>query len=80
MAKRALVSVSDKSGIEAFASALIANGYEIISTGGTLQTLRSAGLEAIEVGDLTGFGELFGGRVKSLHPIIHGGILFRRDN
>ncbi|MDR2639185.1 MAG: bifunctional phosphoribosylaminoimidazolecarboxamide formyltransferase/IMP cyclohydrolase [Helicobacteraceae bacterium] len=80
MAKRALISVSDKSGVAAFAKALIASGYEIISTGGTLRALRSSGVEAIEVSDLTGYGELFGGRVKTLHPVIHGGVLFRRDN
>jgi phosphoribosylaminoimidazolecarboxamide formyltransferase/IMP cyclohydrolase len=80
MAKRALISVSDKSGVADFAKTLIANGYEIISSGGTLKALRSSGAAAIEVGDLTGWGELFGGRVKTLHPIVHGGILFRRDN
>ncbi|MDR3163374.1 MAG: bifunctional phosphoribosylaminoimidazolecarboxamide formyltransferase/IMP cyclohydrolase [Helicobacteraceae bacterium] len=80
MTKRALLSVSDKSGLVEFAKGLIANDFEIISSGGTLKTLLENNLRAADVGDLTGFGELFGGRVKTLHPIIHGGILFRRDN
>ncbi|MDR1912194.1 MAG: bifunctional phosphoribosylaminoimidazolecarboxamide formyltransferase/IMP cyclohydrolase [Helicobacteraceae bacterium] len=80
MAKRALISVSDKRGAATFAAVLAANGFEIISTGGTLATLRENGVKAIEAGDLTGYGELFDGRVKTLHPNIHGGILFRRDN
>jgi phosphoribosylaminoimidazolecarboxamide formyltransferase/IMP cyclohydrolase len=80
MVKKALLSVSDKSGIVEFARALIANGYELISTGGTLKTLQSNGIKVAEAGALTGWGELFDGRVKTLHPIVHGGILFRRDN
>ncbi|GHV05200.1 bifunctional purine biosynthesis protein PurH [Campylobacterota bacterium] len=78
MARRALLSVSDKRGIVEFAHELVALGFEIISTGGTLQTLKASGVAAIEVGALTGYGELFGGRVKTLHPAIHGGILYRR--
>ena len=78
MAKKALLSVSDKSGIAGFAAALTALGYEIISTGGTLKTLAQSGIKAVEAGEITGFGELFGGRVKTLHPAIHGGILYRR--
>ncbi|MDR2906320.1 MAG: bifunctional phosphoribosylaminoimidazolecarboxamide formyltransferase/IMP cyclohydrolase [Helicobacteraceae bacterium] len=80
MAKRALLSVSDKRGVVKFARELSALGYEIISTGGTLKTLADAGIKAIEAGEITGFGELFDGRVKTLHPKIHGGILFRRDH
>lgn len=80
MVKRALLSVSDKSNIVEFASALAKSGFEILSTGGTLKTLEKHGIFAIEVGNVTGYGELFGGRVKTLHPAIHGGILYRRDN
>ena len=76
---KALLSVSDKSGIVAFAKELCAFGYEILSTGGTLAALREAEISATDVGDYTGSGELFGGRVKTLHPKIHGGILFRRE-
>ncbi len=78
--KRALLSVSDKEGIVAFAKRLAAAGFEILSTGGTLKTLTQNGIYAIEVGNLTGYGELFDGRVKTLHPAIHGGILYRRGN
>ena len=78
--KKALLSVSDKAGIAEFARDLRDLGFEILSTGGTLKILNENGIEAREVGDYTGAGELFGGRVKTLHPRIHGGILFRRDN
>ena len=68
---KALLSVSDKSGIVAFAKELCAFGYEILSTGGTLAALREAEISATDVGDYTGSGELFGGRVKTVHPTIH---------
>lgn len=78
--KRALISVTDKTGIVELASALVETGVEIISTGGTASHLRENGIEVKEVGDLTGFPEILHGRVKTLHPKVHGGILFRRDN
>ena len=77
---RALVSVSDKTGLEAFASALASRGVEVLSTGGTARVLRDAGIEVTDVSDHTGFPEIMGGRVKTLHPAIHGGILARRDD
>lgn len=77
---KALLSVSDKSGIVDFASELVKLGYEILSTGGTLSALKQAGLQATEVSEYTKSPELFDGRVKTLHPKIHGGILYRRDN
>ena len=76
----ALLSVSDKTNIIFFARELIAIGYEIISTGGTLKTLQEEGIEAIEVSSYTQSQEMFGGRVKTLHPRIAGGILYRRQN
>ncbi|MDE5603619.1 MAG: bifunctional phosphoribosylaminoimidazolecarboxamide formyltransferase/IMP cyclohydrolase PurH, partial [Helicobacter sp.] len=76
----ALLSVSDKTNIVLFARELIAMGYEILSTGGTLKTLREEGIEAIEVSSYTQSEEMFGGRVKTLHPRIAGGILYRRGN
>jgi len=79
MKKRALLSVSDKSGIVEFAKRLEANGYEIISTGGTYKMLQEAGIGAIEIDEVTKFPECFEGRVKTLNPYIHGGILHRRD-
>ena len=75
---RALISVSDKSGIVELAGALSAKGVEILSTGGTAKLLREAGLDIVEVSDYTGFPEMMDGRVKTLHPKIHGGILGRR--
>ncbi|RYG73139.1 bifunctional phosphoribosylaminoimidazolecarboxamide formyltransferase/IMP cyclohydrolase [Lentibacillus lipolyticus] len=78
MKRRVLISVYDKRDIEEFASALNEMGYEIISTGGTLKRLRNAGIEAIAVEDLTGFSEMLDGRVKTLHPVVHGGILANR--
>ena len=72
---RALLSVSDKSGLEAFARRLAAAGVELVSTGGTRRALRDAGIEARSVEDVTGSPEMLGGRVKTLHPKIHGGIL-----
>ncbi|MCL4848331.1 MAG: bifunctional phosphoribosylaminoimidazolecarboxamide formyltransferase/IMP cyclohydrolase [Acidobacteria bacterium] len=76
---RALLSVSDKSGLIAFASALAARRYELVSTGGTARALADAGLPVIAVSDVTGFPEILDGRVKTLHPRIHGGILARRS-
>lgn len=78
--RRALISVSDKSGIVDFARALVELGYEILSTGGTLDLLQREGISAISVSDVTGFPEILDGRVKTLHPKIHGGILAIRDN
>lgn len=77
--QRALISVSDKTGIVPFAQALSARGVEILSTGGTAKLLSEAGIKVIEVADYTGFPEMLDGRVKTLHPKIHGGILGRRD-
>ncbi|MDD5365171.1 MAG: bifunctional phosphoribosylaminoimidazolecarboxamide formyltransferase/IMP cyclohydrolase [Gallionellaceae bacterium] len=79
MIKRALLSVSDKTGLIDFARALYTAGVEMLSTGGTAKALREAGIPVIEVADYTGFPEMLDGRVKTLHPKIHGGILGRRD-
>ena len=78
--KRALISVSDKTGIAEFAEALAKFGIEIISTGGTAKTLREANLEVTEVSEVTNFPEMMDGRVKTLHPKIHGAFLALRDN
>jgi phosphoribosylaminoimidazolecarboxamide formyltransferase/IMP cyclohydrolase len=78
--KRALISVSDKTGVAEFARALSARGVEIISTGGTARLLASNGVPVVEVSDYTGFPEMLGGRVKTLHPRVHGGVLARRDD
>ncbi|MDQ6988171.1 MAG: bifunctional phosphoribosylaminoimidazolecarboxamide formyltransferase/IMP cyclohydrolase [Mariprofundaceae bacterium] len=78
--KRALISVSDKTGIEAFAKALSERGVDILSTGGTAKLLREAGIAVRDVADYTGFPEMMDGRVKTLNPKVHGGILARRDN
>lgn len=77
--KRALISVSDKTGIVEFASRLAAAGVDILSTGGTFRLLTDSGIQATEVSDYTGFPEMMDGRVKTLHPKVHGGILGRRD-
>ena len=77
--RRALISVSDKTGIVEFAQQLSALGVEILSTGGTYKLLKDNQVPAIEVADYTGFPEMMDGRVKTLHPKIHGGILGRRD-
>jgi phosphoribosylaminoimidazolecarboxamide formyltransferase/IMP cyclohydrolase len=77
--RRALISVSDKTGVVDFARELAALGVEILSTGGTFKLLRDNGVNAVEVADYTGFPEMMDGRVKTLHPKIHGGILGRRD-
>ncbi|MDQ7793592.1 MAG: bifunctional phosphoribosylaminoimidazolecarboxamide formyltransferase/IMP cyclohydrolase [bacterium] len=79
MIKRALLSVSDKTGLADFARGLVATGTELVSTGGTAAFLRGEGLPVTPVSDLTGFPEILGGRVKTLHPRIHAGILARRD-
>ncbi len=78
--KRALISVSDKTGIDELARKLNELGIEIISTGGTLKALRQAGAHVISVSTFTGAPEILGGRVKTLHPKVHAGILYRRDN
>ncbi|HBO2798795.1 TPA: bifunctional phosphoribosylaminoimidazolecarboxamide formyltransferase/IMP cyclohydrolase [Pseudomonas aeruginosa] len=77
--RRALISVSDKTGVVDFARELVALGVEILSTGGTYKLLRDNGISAVEVADYTGFPEMMDGRVKTLHPKVHGGILGRRD-
>jgi phosphoribosylaminoimidazolecarboxamide formyltransferase/IMP cyclohydrolase len=77
---RALLSVSDKSGLVAFAQTLSGFGVELISTGGTAAVLREAGLEVISIDEVTGFPEMMNGRLKTLHPKIHGGLLALRDN
>ncbi|HEU0118616.1 MAG TPA: bifunctional phosphoribosylaminoimidazolecarboxamide formyltransferase/IMP cyclohydrolase [Alphaproteobacteria bacterium] len=77
--ERALISVSDKTGLVELAKQLASQGVEILSTGGSAEKLRQAGVKVIEVGDYTGFPEMMDGRVKTLHPKIHGGILQRRD-
>ena len=76
--KRALLSAYDKEGLPEFAKALSSHGVELISSGGTAAALRDHGLQVTEAGDLTGFPEILGGRVKTLHPKVFGGILFRR--
>ena len=77
---RALISVSDKSGLVEFARALTGQGIELISTGGTRKTLADAGIPVLEVAELTGFPEMMDGRVKTLHPKVHGALLAMRDN
>ena len=79
MAKRALVSVSDKSGLVDFVKGLQAAGWEIIATGGTQKLLEDSGVKTIGISDVTGFPEICDGRVKTLHPKVHGGLLARRD-
>jgi len=78
--QRALLSVSDKSGLVDFAKGLDKHGIELLSTGGTSKTLREAGLTVIDVSEFTGAPELFEGRVKTLHPKVHGGLLHKRDD
>ncbi|MEI6676356.1 MAG: bifunctional phosphoribosylaminoimidazolecarboxamide formyltransferase/IMP cyclohydrolase, partial [Verrucomicrobiota bacterium] len=77
---RALLSVSNKTGLAEFATELHALGVELLSTGGTAKALRDAGLPVIEVSEYTGAPELFDGRLKTLHPKVHGGLLQRRDD
>ena len=76
--KRALISVSDKTGITQFAQSLVSLNIELLSTGGTAKLLKEQGIPVIEVSDFTGFPEIMAGRVKTLNPLIHGGILARR--
>lgn len=80
MKKRALVSVSDKTGVVEFCKGLVANGFEIISTGGTAKALKEAGLKVIGISEITGFPECLDGRVKTLHPNVHAGLLAMRSN
>src|SRR5262245_57923957 len=77
---RALISVSDKAGLVEFARALAARGVELVSTGGTRRALADAGLNVRDVSELTGFPEMMDGRVKTLHPKVHGGLLAIREN
>ncbi|HET6789254.1 MAG TPA: bifunctional phosphoribosylaminoimidazolecarboxamide formyltransferase/IMP cyclohydrolase, partial [Aquabacterium sp.] len=79
MALTALLSVSDKTGIVEFAQALHAQGVKLLSTGGTAKLLADQGLPVTEVSEVTGFPEMLDGRVKTLHPRVHGGLLARRD-
>src|SRR5512141_3231886 len=76
---RAILSVSDKTGLNEFAKGLAARGVQLVSTGGTAKALAAAGLPVTNVSDVTGFPEMMDGRVKTLHPAIHGGILARRN-
>ncbi|MFS0737986.1 bifunctional phosphoribosylaminoimidazolecarboxamide formyltransferase/IMP cyclohydrolase [Sphingomonas sp. 1P06PA] len=78
--RRALLSVSDKTGLADLGRALASHGVELVSTGGTATALREAGLDVRDVSDLTGFPEMMDGRVKTLHPVVHGGLLAVRDN
>src|SRR6185503_6415163 len=78
--RRALISLSDKSGLDELAAGLARHGIEIVSTGGTAARLRELGAEVRDVADLTGFPEMMDGRVKTLHPRVHGGLLGVRDN
>src|SRR5258706_15817658 len=77
--QRALLSVSDKTGLIPFAQSLVEAGVELISTGGTAKALREQGLRVIDLSVYTGFPEMLDGRVKTLHPKIHGGLLYRRE-
>ena len=78
--RRALLSVSDKAGLADLGKALAAGGVELVSTGGTAKALRDAGLTVLDVSELTGFPEMMDGRVKTLHPKVHGALLAVRDN
>ena len=78
--ERALISLTDKSGIEDFAKALTEMGIEILSTGGTARKMRDNGIAVKDVSEFTGFPEMLDGRVKTLHPLVHGGILNQREN
>ncbi|MBM4189771.1 MAG: bifunctional phosphoribosylaminoimidazolecarboxamide formyltransferase/IMP cyclohydrolase, partial [Betaproteobacteria bacterium] len=80
MIQRALLSVSDKTGLIDFARALASQGVELLSTGGTAKAIRDAGLPVKDVSEFTGFPEMLDGRVKTLHPKVHAGILSVRDN
>src|SRR5713101_6327369 len=78
--QRAILSVTDKSGLVDFARTLAALGVELVSTGGTAKLLRDSGIAVKDISELTGFPEMFDGRVKTLHPKVHGGILHRRED
>ena len=78
--QRAILSVTDKTGLVEFARKLSDLRVELISTGGTAQLLRQAGIDVKDISELTGFPEMLDGRVKTLHPKVHGGILHRREN
>lgn len=78
--KRALISVSNKDGIVELAKELVQLGFEIVSTGGTKQALKDGGVPVIGISDVTGFSEILEGRVKTLHPKIHGGLLAKYDD
>ncbi|MCK5229184.1 MAG: IMP cyclohydrolase [Desulfobulbaceae bacterium] len=78
--ERALISLTDKSGIEVFAKELTDFGIEILSTGGTAKKLRDNGIDVVDVSEFTGFPEMLDGRVKTLHPLVHGGILAQKTN
>jgi phosphoribosylaminoimidazolecarboxamide formyltransferase/IMP cyclohydrolase len=80
MHRRALLSVSDKTGLVPFAATLAELGFELVSTGGTFKVLSDAGIPVRYVTEITGYPEVYGGRVKTLHPVVHGGILHRRDD
>ena len=80
MKKRAIISLTDKTGVVDFARELDALGYEILSTGGTWKVINEAGIPVTQVSDITGFPECLDGRVKTLHPMIHAGILAMRSN
>lgn len=80
MKKRAIISLTDKTGVEAFAKGLVELGFEILSTGGTYKVIHAAGVPVTQVSDVTGFPECLDGRVKTLHPMIHAGILAMRSN
>src|SRR5688500_15389092 len=78
--RRALISVSDKTGVVDFARGLRENGIELLSTGGTAAAIREAGIEVTDVAEFTGAPEILGGRVKTLHPRLHGALLAKRDD
>ena len=79
-ARRALISLSDKSGLDQLAAGLTRHGIELVSTGGTAARLRELGHDVRDISDLTGFPEMMDGRVKTVHPNVHGGLLGVRDN
>src|SRR5690348_10546604 len=78
--KRALISVSDKTGVIDFAKELVELGFEIVSTGGTSKALQENGIPVIGISEVTGFPEILEGRVKTLHPMVHGGLLGKQDD
>ena len=78
--RRALLSVTDKTGIAEFAKGLAERDFEVVSTGGTAKAIRDAGVPVSDISDITGFPEMMDGRVKTLHPLVHGGLLALRDD